>query len=266
MFKHCRNIDDAIISSEQGDFEVEDGKIALKGKYIIGQWIYLGGSILNDGMYLIRGAESSLYSLSNGSDEQIPTQGNEAFTGQALGLRVDQGFIALANEIRTFNEKNKPTGKASEKFGAYSYTRATGSNGAAIDWKEAFRNRLNPYRKMFSKINLNSPLVINNNTGGGGSGSENPNLRGIKAQIEAMKQDIGNLKSGVSTNKSDIQGVQLTLADLEEQLRALLGLWGDGGGVDLSGLFVDIQGLRRDVTALEERLEDIDTGLIIEIL
>ena len=155
IIRHCRCIDSMIISEERGDYEIEDGKITLTGTYLVGQWIHLQGSVLNDGVYSIKGAVEGVYSLSNGTDNEILTQDKEAFTGVARGLRIDSAFITLAREVLEFNQtQGKPSALTSESFGKYSYTRATDANGMVATWKQVFATRLHPYRMMFSKIRV----------------------------------------------------------------------------------------------------------------
>ena len=154
LIRHCNCIDGMILSEEPGNFQIHDGTIFLKREYHVGQWLHIQGSILNDGLYRVDNAENGLHKLSNGTDDETPTQSNEAFTGTVRGLIVSPAFVALAVEIMAFDTKNAPTGKTSEKFGSYSYTRATNANGVAVGWSEAFAVRLRPYKQMFAKIRV----------------------------------------------------------------------------------------------------------------
>lgn len=49
--------------SESGLFTLADGKIAVKNEYVVGQYIALQGSVLNDGVYHVEGFEDGVISL-----------------------------------------------------------------------------------------------------------------------------------------------------------------------------------------------------------
>lgn len=49
--------------AESGDFTLANGKIAVKNKYVVGQYIALQGSVLNDGVYHVEGFEDGIISL-----------------------------------------------------------------------------------------------------------------------------------------------------------------------------------------------------------
>jgi len=143
--------------TETGDFVINDGEIALESDFIVGEWVAVSGSRLNDGLYKIVDkndiAYPRLYRLGNGTDDAALVD-EPLFSGIVRGLSIDPALVALAGEIMEFNEKNKPTGNTSEKFGSYSYSRAVGANGAAVGWQETFAVRLRPYKQMLAKIRV----------------------------------------------------------------------------------------------------------------
>ena len=143
-----------IISEERSDYEISGAQITLQGVYLVNQWVHIQGSILNDGIYRVKEVSGSLYTLENGTDVEIPTQGDEAFTGIIRGLRIDPSFIALTKEILTFNtESGTPTAYQSESvLGVHSWTRATGENGAPIVWQQVFADRINPYKRLMASV------------------------------------------------------------------------------------------------------------------
>ena len=87
-----------------------------------GQYYLISGSIFNDGVYQYRKGDAA------------PLQ-EETFDGVVVPLAIPKPFLSLVDEI-------------SESFGGYSYSRATNSKGETYTWQDAFRARLNPWRKM----------------------------------------------------------------------------------------------------------------------
>lgn len=114
-----------------GAYEIKDGSIVLPF-LVSGQYFRICGSVLNDGLYI------------------YPAEGlkDEAFEGVIWALAVPSSLVALAEEIQEWTAKNQPSAFTSESFGGYSYSKATGSNGAPMSWQDVFRARLNPYRKI----------------------------------------------------------------------------------------------------------------------
>lgn len=127
---------------ERGDFNIVNGIITAKNKYLVGQYILIRGSVLNDGIYLV---SDSLITLSGARDE--------SFTGAICGLAVPDDFIDLCRDIEEFNKKlakNPNIGIVqSESFGGYAYSLATNSDGSTITWQSAHQTRLNMYKRMF---------------------------------------------------------------------------------------------------------------------
>lgn len=112
-------------------FEIMDGGIELPF-LAPGQYFRICGSVFNDGLHQ--------YPAENLTDE--------TFTGAVWALAVPRQLVALADEIKAWVEKNQPSAYTSESFGGYSYSKATGQNGAPMGWQDVFRAQLNPYRKM----------------------------------------------------------------------------------------------------------------------
>lgn len=131
--------------AEKGQFEIIDKTIVLKGKYVIGQYILIEGSALNDGVYKIENIEDSLIKLTEGD--------NEVFEGIIYSLAIPKNIINLIPKIEEFKEKNNNTVLASESFGGYSYSKVTDKNGNIANWTSAFSTELKPYRKIFDNKN-----------------------------------------------------------------------------------------------------------------
>lgn len=125
-----------------GAFEVSGGKItdddfttAIQNN----QYFRIVGSVFNDGVYQYTDALELT---------------DELFVGSIWFMAVPREVVALSNEIVDWINKygdvmNSPY--ASESFGGYSYTKASGgSNGGSSDasWQRAFADRLNLWRKI----------------------------------------------------------------------------------------------------------------------
>ncbi|MDL2253834.1 hypothetical protein LJC49_07155 [Ruminococcaceae bacterium OttesenSCG-928-I18] len=142
----CRNF--FIKTIEQGWYTLTDGEIPVKDTYIAGQYVYLVGSMVNDGVHKVDEASNGTIRISGTT--------NEEFRGAICGLAIPQDFLEVVKEIEAQMaiEASDTSDKTlqSESFSNYSYNRASGggaSGGVAATWKEAFATKLNPYRKMY---------------------------------------------------------------------------------------------------------------------
>lgn len=131
ILKHCRNFF-VHGSAQAGKYAIEGGELVLP--FIIpGQYFLVQGSVLNDGVWQY------------GRD----TLTDEVFTGTITPLAIPQDFLKLVQDIEAWQTKNGDASPyTSESFGGYSYTRAAGASGAGATWQDAFRTRLNPWRKL----------------------------------------------------------------------------------------------------------------------
>ena len=124
---------DPLRNIHHGTFTISGGTLApldfLKEK----QYFRIVGSTFNDGVHQ--------YPVSDLTDE--------TFTGAVWAMAVPPAVIALADEIKAYNESDaaKPSPYTSESFVGYSYTKATDANGAALSWKSVFAKQLNQYRR-----------------------------------------------------------------------------------------------------------------------
>jgi len=148
IMRECNNFFD--VCSESGDFELNDGKIALKNIYRVNQYIALTGSLLVDGIYQIIARHEGIYTLT-GADE------NERWNGLIFGLNIPGDFIRLCEDIDKFNKSKagQLTGYTSENvLGAHSWSRATNKNGLPVQWQDVFQIRLRPFNRIFSSIRI----------------------------------------------------------------------------------------------------------------
>ena len=128
----CRHIRNYFVRDlYRGEYSIVNGSIDL-GFLKKGQYFRIVGSTFNDGVW------------------QYPTSEltDETFVGVIGAMSVPPAFIALADEIKAYAEKDTATAFTSESFGGYSYTKATDANGAPIGWQKVFASRLSKWRKL----------------------------------------------------------------------------------------------------------------------
>ena len=118
-----------------GTFEIVGGKITPLDFIQENQYFRIVGYVFNDGVY------------KNTADLVLT---DEIFSGSVWAMAVPPSVVALAEEIKKYNESDeaKPSAYTSESFGGYSYSKATDENGAPMGWKKVFANRLNKYRRI----------------------------------------------------------------------------------------------------------------------
>ena len=114
-----------------GEFVISSGTIDLP-QLLPGQYFWIDGSVFNDGLHQAGSADLQ----------------DEIFRGTITPAAVPKAVVALSEDISTWVEKNPATDKTSESFGGYSYSRASGANGAPVTWQAVFASRLNRWRKL----------------------------------------------------------------------------------------------------------------------
>lgn len=133
VMRHCRNYFER--GYIDGDFTIENGAITFPS-LADGRYIAISGSACNDGVYKI------------GTD----TMTDEVFTGRVWLLSPPADFVALAEDIRAWEEKNAPSVYTSENFGEYSYSRAGDGAGGVATWQSVFSARMRNYQKLSSGV------------------------------------------------------------------------------------------------------------------
>lgn len=118
-----------------GTFEIVGGKITPLDFIQENQYFRIVGSVFNDGVYKY-------------TADLVLT--DEIFSGSVWAMAVPPSVVALAEEIKKYNESDeaKPSAYTSESFGGYSYSKATDSNGVPLTWQKVFASRLNKYRRI----------------------------------------------------------------------------------------------------------------------
>ena len=114
-----------------GTYTVVDGGLEL-AFLLPSQYFRVAGSVLNDGIY------------------QYPAVGmvDETFTGYVWALAIPKELVALVAEIEAWQTKQGNSPYTAESFGGYTYSKAIGASGAPMTWQDAFRTRLNRWRKL----------------------------------------------------------------------------------------------------------------------
>ena len=103
---------------ESGSYSINTNTITVKGKYIIGQYVRIESSTLNDGIYKVAFVDGQNITL-----ESLTMQ-EEEFEGVISSLAIPSGLIELKAKIEVYESENKPSAIVSESFGNYSYSLA----------------------------------------------------------------------------------------------------------------------------------------------
>ena len=125
-----------LVEIHEGTFTVENGSIALPFLQT-NQYFRICGSVFNDGLHQYPSTDLT----------------DETFTGTVWALAVPKAVVTLAEDIAAWQEKNGEAVASpyqSESFGGYSYTKRSAGNdsGTLNGWQDAFRGRLNDWRKL----------------------------------------------------------------------------------------------------------------------
>lgn len=115
---------------------------ALSEQYWVGQYVWIRGSVLHDDVYKVLVVGDNSLTL----DMTDPT-GDETETFTVYGLSVPKDFLRVAEEIKAYAESHQGAdGVTSETIGKYSVSYKNGSG-----WSEAFRTKLNQYRRIYDR-------------------------------------------------------------------------------------------------------------------
>ena len=126
-----------VADKRAGRVRIEDGRLVPPAGLNLkeGQYIRITGSTFNDGLH------------------RWPCTGmtDEEFVGTVWALAVPRAVIDLADKIEAWckehaGELDGPY--QSESFGGYSYTRVMGADGRPLTWRQQFKARLDPWRKL----------------------------------------------------------------------------------------------------------------------
>lgn len=132
ILNHVHNACTVPGASRSGVFRISSGALEGFDGLLDGQHYWIAGSIFNDGLH---------------QHPAVDLQ-DETFRGTIAPAAIPKALTALDEEITAW-VKDHPVGdKTSESFGGYSYSMATGKDGAPLTWEAAFASKLDPWRKL----------------------------------------------------------------------------------------------------------------------
>jgi hypothetical protein len=131
-----------IRSTETGiyEFTINSIKGSFNQTYLVGMYIIVKGSYLNDGIYKIESISSNEIIV-----EELLTIENTKDTVFIYVSTPPKHFVEVADAINSFDE-NK-IGVASESIDDYSVSFSKDQS-----WQEIFKDKLNQYRKVYTDI------------------------------------------------------------------------------------------------------------------
>lgn len=125
-----------VVSVHEGPFTISGGAFLLPDLQN-GQYFRIVGSVFNDGVYQYPAADLT----------------DETFDGEIWAMAVPRGFLELVSSVEAYNAKVEELGAvakgfASESFGGYSYTLATGAPAALVEMQTNITRMKNRWRKI----------------------------------------------------------------------------------------------------------------------
>lgn len=146
----------------RGTYTLADGTLKVAPLPLVGAFVRIVGSILNDGVYQVQGI--------TGEGIKVAGTVDETFTGAICYLSPPPDFVDLARRVDEFNKNldainahraesgQLPLGMLeSESFEGYSYKLSSNKGGGgdaarksnAIKWQNEFADELGRHRRMF---------------------------------------------------------------------------------------------------------------------
>ena len=119
------------------DFTIVGGTISPPVDMMEGQYFRIVGSYFNDGVH-------------TDADQLV----DDEFHGGIWLMRVPPDVLSLLSDITDYEDQYGAINISpyqSESFNNYSYTKAakgSGNSGSTVTWRDAFKSRLNKYRKI----------------------------------------------------------------------------------------------------------------------
>ena len=122
---------------------------------VSGEWTIAGGVLSPDDLLLLEGDWILIRGTGRaGGIRRVGEHGviegvrDGHFRGEITLLRPPEEFLALCSEIDEWARRNGMDPVTAERFGDFSQVRAKDRAGAPVDWPQAFRARLMPYRRL----------------------------------------------------------------------------------------------------------------------
>lgn len=125
---------------KHGHYVISGGVIGGDVSPLVGQYIRIVGSVLNDGVYKWTG----------GTIEGLT---DEEFDGSVWLLAIPKEVVDLAAEIGEWQTKyqdavNSPFSSESLSASSYSYSKASGGSDGVRTWQDTFSKQLSQWRKI----------------------------------------------------------------------------------------------------------------------
>lgn len=144
--KVLQNINDYFVQDYCDLTSISSTKLTVDkpSDFVIGQYVLILGSKLNDGVTKITGITGNELTVET-------TYGLIAENTKNMlvcGLAIPRAILSLVSEIETYNSKNDGSIK-SESLGDYSVTYASADD---VSWISVFRNKLAPYKKVYLNL------------------------------------------------------------------------------------------------------------------
>lgn len=140
VMRHCRNFFE--VGYIDGIFRITGNALSDVGDGV--HWVYISGSMMHDGVWQICDGYLTGRDVSGPHDEE--------FDGRVWLLAPPVDFLETVRTMREYEEKNPVSALASETFGGYSRTWATGGKPSAMTGFAVFRDQLTPYIRMFTEV------------------------------------------------------------------------------------------------------------------
>jgi hypothetical protein len=142
-----REINNFFVRDRYTGDSISSKAIGIDGteNYIAGQYVYLSGTALSDGVYKISTVDSDEIVL---DEEVVGDLKNESGSDFYIyTLAIPNALLKLKTEIEAFKE-TRAKAVDSESLGDYSVKYSSGNQGDT-SWKGAFESELNEYRLMY---------------------------------------------------------------------------------------------------------------------
>lgn len=141
LCQELKNWFDRGLPKYYGEFTINNNKIYKDGSELplvmqTNQYFRIIGSVFNDGVWKY--------------DNELELV-NESFNGSIWEMAITPAIISLNKEIDDWMTRNSDviaSPYTSESFGGYSYSKSTKGDGSSITWKDAFKSRLDAWRKI----------------------------------------------------------------------------------------------------------------------
>ena len=125
-----------------GAWRVEDEALTPADDLLEGDWIAIGGSQKNDGVWRL---DTGL-TLKGAEDER--------FTGRVWLLAPPPAFLALCDQIAAWRETHERGALRRVTLGAYTEEATTDAFGTPMGWQQVFAADLTPWRRMYTGVKL----------------------------------------------------------------------------------------------------------------